>query len=207
MPARRTEKKPWPMKWVIVAILLCIIPYTWITLRYRKAGPAYQPYEDSKNRANVIRLLDAGYQRFTVPAQRNADPTRFQLASEAATIAATPGGLPLALSHTLVEIPLMPETILTVTAPNRVRPEAAYAFQFTCSVPDQKEQLAGAELYLREQTVVLIPTFERIQGDLLSRSRESLVQIEVPAGTFKPGRYEFVLIGSRQSKTWKVTIE
>jgi len=207
MSARSTDKKPWPMRWVILAILLCIIPYTWITLRYRKPGPAFQPYEDSKNRANVVRLLEAGYQRFTVAAQRNADPSRFRPAGAAATPSSAPGGLPVILSQVLVEIPLMPESVLGVTAAASTRGDAPYAVQFVCSVPDNKEQLAGAELYLRENDLVLIPTFERIQGDLLARSRESIVQIEIPAGTFKTGRYQVLLVGSRQSQRWEIVVE
>ena len=61
MSARSPNKKPWSLKWIAIIILACIIPYTWITVRYRKPGPAFQPYDDSKNRANVLRLLDAGY--------------------------------------------------------------------------------------------------------------------------------------------------
>src|SRR5690606_30268310 len=116
MPARRpAARKPWPMKWVVVAILACVIPYTWITLRYRKPGPAFQPYEDSKNRANVIRLLDAGYRRMTVSALRPADPARSAPPGPAAAVASLPGGLPMRLSETLVEIPLMPERVTGVT--------------------------------------------------------------------------------------------
>src|SRR5262245_25725972 len=66
MSAARNQRQPWPMKWVVVAILLLIVPYTIITLKYRKAGPAYEPYEDLKNRANVSRLLAAGYQRIPI---------------------------------------------------------------------------------------------------------------------------------------------
>lgn len=207
MSVRSNNKKPWPMKWVVVAILLCIVPYTWITLRYRKSGPAFQPYEDSKNRANVVRLLDAGYQRFTVPARRDADPARFRVPGLPSTSAPAPGGLPTLLSQTLVEIPLMPERVTTVVAASIARTDAPYAFQFSCTVPDNKEQLAGAELYLRDEELVLIPTFERVPGDLLTRSPESLVQIEIPPGTFKSGRYEALLVGSRQSQRWTITVE
>ena len=35
-------RKPWPMKWIIVAILVTIIPYTWITLAFRKPNPAHE---------------------------------------------------------------------------------------------------------------------------------------------------------------------
>jgi hypothetical protein len=195
------------MKWVLVAILLCIIPYTWITLQYRKPGPAYQPYEDSKNRANVMRLLDAGYRRFAVPARSNADPVPFRPSGPAATVTATPGGLPTLLSETLVEIPLMPERVTRVTTASTARADAPYTLQFSCSVPDNKEQLSGAELYLREQELVLIPTFERVPGDLLTRSPESLVQIEIPPGTFQPGRYEALLVGARESQKWTIVVE
>jgi len=195
------------MKWVFVAILLCIIPYTWITFNYRKPGPAFRPYEDSKNRANVIRLLEAGYRRFVVPAQRNADPALFRLAGPAAAVAAAPGGLPVLLSQTLVEIPLMPERVVSVTAAQIARVNQPYTLQFTCSVPDTKEQLAGAELYLRDQDLVLIPVFERVPGDLQTRSRESLVQIEIPAGTFAPGPLNALLIGARESQRWTIEVE
>src|SRR5690606_6014035 len=50
------QRRPWPMKWVIVAIIAILVPYTFLTLRYRKPGPAFQPYEDMKNQANVTRL-------------------------------------------------------------------------------------------------------------------------------------------------------
>ncbi len=194
------------MKWVVVAILVCIVPYTWITISYRKPGPAFEPYADSKNRANVVRLLDAGYQRFTIPAIRPADPSRSQPAGPAAGVTEMPGGLPVSLSQTLVEIPLMPERILTVTAPDAATADAPYVFQFTCTVPDTREQLAGAELYLRERELTLIPTFERIPGDLHARSRESIVLIEIPAGTLTPGRHDATLIGARGSLRWSFDV-
>ena len=64
------------MKWIVLTIALVIVPYTFLTLHYRKPGPAYRPYQDAQERANVVRLLSAGYQRITLPAQRPADPAR-----------------------------------------------------------------------------------------------------------------------------------
>lgn len=194
------------MKWVVVAILACILPYTWITLRYRKPGPAFQPYEDSKNRANVLRLLDAGYRRIAVSALRPADPARSAPTGPAAAVAPVPGGLPVRLSETLVEIPLMPERVTTVTAPRDAAAAEPYRLQFTCTVPDNKEQLAGAELFVRDRELTLIPTFEKIEGGLLARSAESVVLIELPAGTFASGRYQATLIGARQSQRWHIEV-
>ena len=43
MPAAR---QPWPMKWIVLAIILGIGAYTFLTLHYRKPGRAFQPYAE-----------------------------------------------------------------------------------------------------------------------------------------------------------------
>jgi hypothetical protein len=60
MPAAPNERKLWPMKWIVVAIVAVIVPYTFLTLRYRRPGKAFEPYADMKDRANTMRLLSAG---------------------------------------------------------------------------------------------------------------------------------------------------
>ena len=64
------------MKWVVLTIIAVLVPYTWLTLHYRKPGHAFEPYHDLKNRANIGRLLAAGYQRIPVDASRPADAVR-----------------------------------------------------------------------------------------------------------------------------------
>jgi hypothetical protein len=111
------NRKPWPMKWVALAILVMIVPYTILTIKYRKAEPAYQPYEDSKQRANVMRLLDAGYQRLNVTAERPADPQNIVRAMNTlAEITTTAGGLTEGLTAALVEIPQLPASFSSVSA-------------------------------------------------------------------------------------------
>ena len=62
------------MKWIVLAIVVSLVLYTYLTLHFRKAGPAFRPYADIKDHANTVRLLDAGYQRITVEAELPADP-------------------------------------------------------------------------------------------------------------------------------------
>ena len=64
------------MKWIVVAILLFIAIYTPITLLYRKPGKTFEPYQDTKDRANTGRLLNAGYQRVALGFSRPTDPAR-----------------------------------------------------------------------------------------------------------------------------------
>lgn len=191
------------MKWIAVAILLVIVPYTFITLYYRKPGPAYRPYQDAQERANVVRLLSAGYKRITLAAERPADAVRGALA--APTTSAL-GGLPAALVSTLVQKPLLPTEILAVTAAPSVGTQQPYAIQFTCTLPDNKQQLAGAELYVKDNEILITPDFELLTGGLLARSRESIILLTVPAGSLKAGSYRVTLAGQRSSRTWTVQV-
>ncbi len=191
------------MKWIVLTIALVIVPYTFLTLYYRKPGPAYRPYQDAQERANVVRLLSAGYQRITLAAQRPADPVRGTTA--APTLAAL-GGLPSALVSTLVQKPLLPAEILAVTAAPSVSALQSYAIQFTCTLPDNKQQLAGAALYVKDAEIIITPDFELLTGDLLARSRESVILLTVPAGALKPGSYRITLAGQRSSRTWALQV-
>jgi hypothetical protein len=191
------------MKWVIIAVVVIIVPYTFLTLHYRKPGPAFQPYEDMKNQANVSRLLEAGYQRFSIAAQRPADEVAMTGGAQVATI---DGGLPADLRATLVEVPLLPEEILSVTAAPTASTLQPYVIQLTCTLPDEKRQLGGAELFVRDDDIVITPTFEHVPGDLQARSRQTVVLLTVPAGALKPGSYSVTLVGERSSRSWPLEV-
>lgn len=195
------------MKWVVLAIVALIIPYTWLTLAYRKAGPSFQPYEDSKQRANVLRLLDAGFQRINATAERPADPQKFAAAIKApASVSDAPGGLTEALATTLVETPQLPLSIKTVFAAPENPASLPYPVLFTCALADQKHQLGGAQVFVRSQSVIIVPQFEPLGGDLTARSKESPVVITLPGGALKPGHYTVHLAGGAQSKQWTVEV-
>jgi hypothetical protein len=81
-----------------------------------------------------------------------------------------------------------------------------YRIQFTCTLPDNSEQPAGGQLYLREGELVVVPLFEKLDGGLLARSRESTILLTVPAGAIKPGRYEVTLIGAQTSRRWTLQV-
>ena len=192
------------MKWIVLTIVLVVVPYTFLTLRYRKPGPAFRPYQDMEDRANVMRLLAAGYQRITLSAQRPADPL-----PPAAAAAVTPaaGGLPAGLRSTLVQQPLLPAEIVAVSAAPVSSAKSDYSIQFTCTLPDHKQQLAGAELYVRGEEIVITPDFERLAGGLQARSRENVILLTVPAGSLKPGRYRITIAGQSASRTWTLQVK
>lgn len=190
------------MKWVVVAIIAVIVPYTFLTLRYRKPGKAFEPAHDLADRANTMRLLSAGYQRITLGAARPADPVR----GGTAPTTAEAGGVPSGLRATLVETPLLPAEILSVSAAPSTSSAAPYPIPFTCTLPDNKQQLGGAELYVRGTEIWITPSFEKLTGGLLARSRENVVLLTVPAAALKPGRYHVTLLGQNASRAWTLQV-
>src|ERR1022692_2308833 len=70
MSAARKDRSPWPMRWIVLAIVLFVPVYTWLTLHYRRPGPAFRPYQDMRDRADVVRLLKAGYKGVAIDARR-----------------------------------------------------------------------------------------------------------------------------------------
>ena len=194
------------MKWVALVIVVSLAAYTYLTLHYRKANPAYLAYQDTKNRAGVMRLLSAGFQRVVLTAQRPSDPaTRIALGLPANPEPAT-GGLDPELAASLLDLPLLPAEITRVSAAASVSASLAYPIQFTCTLADNKHQLAGAELYVKDHTLTLVPTFEQLDGGLLARTRESVVLLIVPSGTLKVGSYQVTLAGERTSRTWTLQV-
>jgi hypothetical protein len=82
----------------------------------------------------------------------------------------------------------------------------AYPIGVKCSLPDNKQQLAGAELYVHGDELIVTPNFERLSGGLLARNRERLIRLTVPAGALKPGNYHVTLVGTRSSRSWTLQV-
>jgi hypothetical protein len=185
----------------VLAIVLFIGGYTFLTLHYRKPGRAYEPYADMKERANTGRLLSAGYQRLELPVERPADP----LNRTNNTLPAR-GGLPQGLSTALVAAPAIPRDVLAVNAADTVRADEPYAIAFRCSGPDDHQQLGNVHVYLRGAQIIVAPNFERLAGGLETRSREILATTEIPAHTLRPGTYDVTMVGESTSRAWRLVV-
>jgi hypothetical protein len=190
------------MKWIVLSIVLFIPIYTYLTLHFRKAGPMYNPYQDMRDRADVIRLLKAGYKRVAVEATRPVEET-----APAAQIGErAPGGLPAELKSTLVESPLLPLEVTSVSAAPTAVSGISYTILVEYTQPDNKRQISGAHLYVRPGHIVVVPDFERLGGTLLSRTREGTAVLDVPPNAIRPGTYRVTLVGERASVSWVLRV-
>jgi hypothetical protein len=203
MPAR-PPPKPWSMKWIVIAILLFVPAYTYLTLHFRRSGPLYEPYAEARDRAMTERLLAVGYHRVTITATR---PTETLRLSARAPIVAAPGGLPADLATALTAAPLPPARATHVVAARESSTAQPYSVDFTATLPDEKEELLDAQIYVRAGRLVLVPNFERVPGGLLVRSPETEVRITVPAGILPPGHYRVTLVATHESQTWALSVQ
>ena len=202
MTAARKDRKPWPMKWIVLAIALFVPAYTYLTLHYRRPGPAFRPYQDMRDRADVVRLLKAGYRRVAIDARRPAEWSP----GTGPTTSPAQGGLPEELRKTLVESPLLPLEIDSVSAAPTAVSGIDYQIGLTYTLPDNKRQLSGAHLYERAGEIVIVADFERLDGGLLARTREGFALLTIPPGSLKPGTYRVTLVGERASRSWTLRV-
>jgi hypothetical protein len=192
------------MKWIVVAILVFIPAYTYLTLHYRRPGQAYEPFAEGRDRATVERLLASGYRRVTLAATRPTEPLR---TSAPARLTTTSGGLPADLATALVAPPLPPLHVTHVAAAREADAAQPYLVDFVATLPDQKEELLDAQIYVQKGKLVLVPNFERVAGGLLVRSLETAVRLTVPAGVLPPGRYRVTLVATHESRVWMLTVK
>lgn len=206
-----TARRPPPslsMYWIVLAIAVFVVGYTFLRLHYSRGGKPFEPYHDLGEQTAVRRLLGLGYQRIPVDIERPADPLpAARLAPAAAAVVNALGGLPEELGGALATRPALPAVIGSVTAPLEVAPTDTYRLQFTCAQPDYKTQIHGAFLYRKDRQLFLLPHFEKMSGQLLARSKESVVLASFPTQSLKPGRYTVTLCGGHTSKSWGFTVK
>src|ERR1039457_2288106 len=202
MSAARKDRSPWPMRWIVLAIVLFVPVHPWLPPPSRRPGPAFRPYQDMRDRADVVRLLKAGYKRVAIDARRPSEP----IPETGVAASPAPGSLPPELRKTLVESPLLPLEIVSVSAAPVAVSGIDYPIGLTYTLPDNKRQLSGAHLYEREGEIVIVADFERLDGSLLARTREGYALLTVPPGSLKPGTYRLVLRGERASKSWPLRV-
>lgn len=196
------ERKPWPLKWIVLAIVLFVIAYTYLTLHFRRPGHAYEPYAEMKQRANTGRLLAAGYQRVQLPVDQPSVAT-----GKTNNAYPAPGGLPAALKATIVSYPLLPDDVVGVHAPDAITAGEPCEIVFRCVAPDDRQQLGDVELYVKGDEIVMTPDYDRLSGGLQSRTRDTLAIVTIPAHTLKPGSYRVTLVGEHASRAWRLQVQ
>ena len=192
------------MKWITIGIIAFLVPYTWLTLAFRKEGPAHQPYQDNKDRAQVLRLLGSDFYRIDLDIAILVDP--LPPPAQMAPTEKLPGGLPPLLRDLLIDPPPLPSSIPMVSAPSTGLASAPYTFNFACAQPDTGERPTTATLYYRGTELVVIVGYDANPGELQSRRRDAFADVTIPAHTLAAGSHQITLIGSLGSRRWQFEV-
>ncbi|SDS62447.1 hypothetical protein [Opitutus sp. GAS368] len=202
----RPTPKPWPMKWVAVAIVVFVVGYTVVNFYFRKPGRAYRPYQDAQDRATTARLLAAGWQKMPVDARRPVEKPAADDTPAAVTRAAL--GLGPDLTANFAEQPKLLTTIDRVVAPASVAHGADYNAYFTASISSQKAQVGDLALYRKGTELVLIPSTEPLPGkDLMSRWSDSTYCVNFSTANLPPGRYQVRIVAQGPALAWSFTVK
>ncbi len=185
------------MKWIVVAILVCVVPYTWLTLRYRKPNPAYQPYHDTKERAQVKRLLDAQIRRLSLDFQPlDTAPS----ASPHATNTAE-GGVPTVLRDVLIDTPNLPASITQVWTSRQPGQTAPLLVDFAFTTRHDSRRLVRVHAYLHEGRLAVIPELDHADAESGLTTHTAHARVEIPPGMLNPGT-PVTLVGAAASREW-----
>ncbi len=198
--------KPWPMKWVGLAIVVFVVGYTLVNYFYRKPGRAYRPYQDAQDRATTARLLAAGWQKMPVATRRPAEKP--QADDTPAAVTRDAAGLGADLEAKFAERPKLLATIDRVVSPASIARGNDYTAYFTASLPDLKVQVGDVTLYRRGNELVLIPTTEPLPGrELKSRWNDLTCWMSFSTAALPPGRYQVRIVARGPAAAWSFNVK
>lgn len=197
-------RKPWPMRWIVLAVIVFIVPYTYLNLRYRKPT-SFQPYDDARERRHIAA---AGYSRITLFPHRLPEAPAGAPLANAAAIVSAPGGLPTDLARELLFPPVLPVDIGAVSAAAAGDARKDYEVRFACVLPERAElwSVGSAHLYHKGADLYLVVGFAPLADGLVQRRPEDRLSLALPLASIDPGTYRVTLIGTRTSKTWSVQV-
>ena len=197
------DRRPWPMKWIILAMILFVVPYTYLTLHFRKPGPSYEPYRDAREKTLIAR---SGFRRVSLSAVQADSAREIERAGPSALVSSSPGGLPGELRAAVITPPFLPAAIGQVSAPPSLDSERPYAIRFACTTSSLQQALSGARLYIRGADAYLLTDFVHLPAGLSARTDGKTVAIEIPPSTFDPGKLRLTLVGQNGSRSWDLQV-
>lgn len=205
MSADRRPPRPWPLRWVVLVVVVFIAGYTFVNLRYRKPGPAFRPAEDMNSRATTVRLLAAGWRK--LPAEVSRPLERPAPGASEVALRRGASGLGTELAAAFAEAPTLVSGVDRARAAGTVARGEPYRIHFTARLGDQRLQLGHVEALHRDAELVLIPTLERLPGpDLLSRWPDADYLASVPTERLPPGTYTVRLASRGPALEWTLLV-
>lgn len=212
-PSTPPARKPWPMKWIVLAIVVYIAGYTFINIAYRKpAGSAHEPYAEAQQRSlRTVQTTMSGWTRVACTLAGDAAAVR---PGGSATITEAP--LPARLDKHLPQDlpPIMPGAPALHPASLALQAPAAQAagealrvrleFPGGAAVPAFGEVLA----YFKDRHLYLfIQDESHVAPDSQPTPALSPLALVLPPATLTPGTWQASAFTATQAFSWSFTVE
>lgn len=197
------------MRWVVVTIVVFLVPYTYLNIKYRKPGPAFEPYADFTARAEAQRLAEAGYARLAVTIERPFPVPEAEtfLGGRAAEVAPSAGGMPADLATLLSSPPPIVASAYKLLAPAELGAGQALRLCVALRHDDPGARPVGAEVYVHPvDGLLVVPLVESVPEGLQVRRAEETVVFALPAGVLPVGSHRVRFITRESSLGWTLLV-
>jgi hypothetical protein len=211
-PDAPREKKPWPMKWIVLVIAVYIAGYTFINIAYRKpAGSAHEPAAEARERSlRTVQTTMNGWSRVACELAEMVPSSDAEPAAVAAKPLPKPldRNLPPDLPMIMPGEPALHPAEITVTARGRVSASAPLRvrldFPGGAAVPAFGEVLA----YFKDRHLYLFIQDQRhVAPDSQPTPAASPLHLVLPPATLTAGTWQASAFTASQAFEWTFTVE
>lgn len=190
------------MKWVALVIVAGISIYTWLTLEFRKPEPPNEPWSDQRARAEKSKLEAAGWAMTQVTFEHVVEfpESRGNVTlSPAMPIVALlrdqtldPWHLPIEVTHSM--------------APAEWAAGLPYTVHLAFDLDTDRMRIGGFTVFRRGTHLILVPLWEPVPGELVTRSRSARGRLLFNAGDAPPGNYTVTVVAIKSCAQWKLSV-
>lgn len=192
----------WP---IVVAIVVCLVGYTYVRLNFAKQQRAHEPYADSQRRVGLAQLEAAGWQHLDI----DYTATEAGPAGAAHVAVATTPGLP----ETIAELRQLtnenwhfPIEYTAVESSAETKRGNPLTVAFTAELDRSRVQIVGFDLFRKDSTVLVLPRWTGLPTTTNQGAPQATGSLAIPTESIPPGTYTLILPALKQSSQWTVEI-
>lgn len=198
VPAR----KPWPMKWVAVVIVIGIAAYTWLTLEFRKTEAPNEPWTDTRGRQEIAKLAAAGWTKNEVPFE-----SVHEFPEPRGNVSLGP---PMPIVSLLRDQTLdpwhLPIEVSQSMAPTEWAAGQPYTVYLNLDLDTDRMQVGGLTVFRKGSHLILVPRWQPVPGELVPRSKKARGRVLFNAGDVPAGRYTVTVVAIKSCAMWELNV-
>jgi len=197
----QNERRPWPMTWVVVAIVAFITLYTMINVVFRKEEAPHKPYEEAQERQSRYFDFDMNGWKWLEAVPTTAAPRAEEIQALTISSREVTGRLDQDMPMDLVTaIPKRPDLVGSIESIEATRAMDRSIKITLIRAPDDASPVK-LEAFLKDGQVVILAVEDK------EESAENQFSLELTEDLFTPGDYSVSLYSDPTVYEWTFTLE